>query len=141
MAFICFKVLIFLLDTNWGSSRRQSFSTFLLAPLFTAREFYHPVGGFATPRSSPPLFINTNEKIIVTVIASPTLHRPEPIRFGAPHGVQGEGRGNLIFGWDCFVAPLLAMTRYYAVCINYSHKKIDNFLIFMIWGRLANHWE
>jgi hypothetical protein len=25
------------------------------------------------------------------------LHRPEPIRFGAPHGVQGEGRGNLVF--------------------------------------------
>jgi hypothetical protein len=25
------------------------------------------------------------------------LHRPEPIGFGAPHGVQGEGRGNLVF--------------------------------------------
>jgi hypothetical protein len=44
-----------------------------------------------------PSVFNTNEKIIVTVIASPTLHRPEPIRFGAPHGVQGEGRGNLVF--------------------------------------------
>jgi hypothetical protein len=48
----------------------------------------------------------TNEIMIVTVIAS-----PKP----APHGVQGEGRGNLVFTWDCLVVPrsagLLAMAR------------------------------
>jgi hypothetical protein len=40
------------------------------------------------------------------------LHRPEPIKFGAPQGVQGEGRGHLIFAADCFGAALLAMTGY-----------------------------
>ena len=39
---------------------------------------------------------NTNAINIVTSHCEPeALHRPEPLRFGAPHGVQGEGRGNL----------------------------------------------
>jgi hypothetical protein len=39
---------------------------------------------------------NTNAIDIVTSHCEPeALHRPEPLRFGAPHGVQGEGRGNL----------------------------------------------
>ena len=41
---------------------------------------------------------NTNAINIVTNHREPeALHRPEPIRFRAPHGVQGEGRGNLVF--------------------------------------------
>jgi hypothetical protein len=65
---------------------------------------------------------STDEKIIVTVIASPTLHRPEPIRFGAPHGVHGEWHGDLVFAWDCFVVPrfagLLPIHATYVVCIS-----------------------
>jgi hypothetical protein len=39
---------------------------------------------------------NTNAINIVTSHCEPeALHRPEPLRFGAPHGVQGEGGGNL----------------------------------------------
>ena len=33
---------------------------------------------------------------------SEALHRPEPARFRAPQGVQGEGRGHLVFG-ECFL--------------------------------------
>jgi len=59
---------------------------------------------------------NTNAINIVTSHCEPeALHRPEPIRFKAPHGVQGEGRGNLVF-IGCFVVPrfagLLAMTLF-----------------------------
>ena len=32
------------------------------------------------------------EKIFFIVILSKALHRPEPARFGAPHGVQGEAK-------------------------------------------------
>jgi hypothetical protein len=62
---------------------------------------------------------NTNGINSVTSHCEPeALHRPEPIRFGAPHDVQGEGRGNLIF--IGIASSLRSSQRHlsYCVCIS-----------------------